>query len=82
MLRYQSSKFSYKNIFYNVRLHSVATAEDIVDYVNLTLGGLFRSSFCGGGKIAPFLNLVRIMLKTWNLVRKYTYICSFRKYTF
>ena len=45
MLRCQSPKFSYKNIFCNVRLHSVATTEDIVDYVNLTLGGLFRSSF-------------------------------------
>ena len=24
----------------------------------------------------------RIMLETWNLVRKFTHICSFRKYTF
>ena len=30
----------------------------------------------------PFLKLVRIMLETSNLARKYTPICSFRKYTF
>ena len=36
----------------------------------------------GGGKITPFLNLVRIMLETSNLARKYTDICSLRKYTF
>ena len=35
-----------------------------------------------GGKITPCLKLVRIMLETSNLVRKYTRICSFRKYTF
>ena len=33
-------------------------------------------------EIAPCLKLVRINLETWNLVRKYTHICSFRKYTF
>ena len=42
----------------------------------------------GGGKITlspllpPCLKLVRIMLETSNLARKYTPICSFRKYTF
>ena len=38
----------------------------------------------GRGKItpSPCLKLVRITLKTWNLVRKCTHICSFRKYTF
>ena len=42
----------------------------------------------GGGKITPpppihpRLKLVRIILETWNLVRKFTPICSFRKYTF
>ena len=36
-----------------------------------------------GGKITthPFLKLVRITLETWNLVLKYTSICSVRKYT-
>ena len=43
-----------------------------------------RGSFWGGeeGKITPCLKLVRIMLETWNLLRKYTHIFSFRKYTF
>ena len=36
----------------------------------------------GGCKITPCLKLVRIMLETWNLGRKCTHICSFRKYTF
>ena len=40
-----------------------------------------------GGKITPppfppSLKLVRIMLETSGLARKYTPICSFRKYTF
>ena len=33
-------------------------------------------------KINPCLKLVRIMLETCSLVRKYTHICSFRQYTF
>ena len=36
----------------------------------------------GGVKLPPCLKLVRIMLETSNLARKYTPICSFRKYTF
>ena len=36
----------------------------------------------GGGKITPCLKLVRIMLETSDLTRKYTPIFSFRKYTF
>ena len=27
-------------------------------------------------------NLVKIMQEIWSLVRKYTYVCSFREYTF
>ena len=52
---------------------------------NSNLGGLFRVCFevGGGGKIIPpSLKLVRIMLETSNLGRKYKLICSFRKYTF
>ena len=30
----------------------------------------------------PRLKPVRITLETWNVVRKYAHICSFRKYTF
>ena len=53
--------------------------------------GFLRVHFAGGGggegagvrgKITPCLKLFRIMLETWNLVRKYTHIISFRKYTF
>ena len=36
----------------------------------------------GGRKITPRLKLVRILLETGNLVRKFTHICSFRKHTF
>ena len=36
----------------------------------------------GGGKNTPCLKPVRIMLETSNLARKYTPICSFKKYTF
>ena len=53
--------------------------------VNPNLGGLLRGSFLGGGKggkITPCLKLVRIMLESSNLARKYTPIFSFRKYTF
>ena len=49
----------------------------------------FRSLFWGkgrggGAKITPtppYLKLIRIMLKTWNLVRKYTHK-PLRKYIF
>ena len=51
--------------------------------INSNMGGLFRGSFWGvGQKISRCLKLVIIMLETWNLVRKYTHISSFRKYTF
>ena len=52
------------------------------------LGGLFRGSFLGwGGELPPpppppCLKHVTIMLETSNLARKYTPVCSFRKYTF
>ena len=32
-------------------------------------------------KTTPCLKLVRIMLETWKLVRKYTHVCSFRNYS-
>ena len=41
-----------------------------------SLGLCFR-----GGGYFPCLKIVRIMLETWNLIRKYKHICSFRKYT-
>ena len=57
-------------------------------HINPNLGVLFRGSFWGGGggggvKLPPTcLKLVRIMLETWNLVRKNNHICNFRKYIF
>ena len=57
--------------------------------LNPNLGGFFKGSFWGGGggeggvKLpTPCLKLVRIMLETSNLARKYTLICSLRKDTF
>ena len=49
-------------------------------YSSPNLGGLFRGSFYGGGKIT--LENCGIMLETSNLTRKYTYIFSFRIYNF
>ena len=52
---------------------------------NPNLGGPLRVRFEVGGKITPppsFLKLVRIMLETSSLARKFAHICSFRKYTF
>ena len=47
-------------------------------YFNPNLGRLFKGPFWsggegGGGKITPCLKLIRVMLESWNLVRKYTY---------
>ena len=55
--------------------------------LNPNLGWLTPSgTFWGGGggsKITPpYMKLVRIMLETWNFVRKYPCISSFRKCTF
>ena len=36
----------------------------------------------GEAKITPCLKLVRIMLETSKLARKYAPTCNFRKYTF
>ena len=47
------------------------------------LGVRFELVGGGGDKITPpCLKLIRIMLETSNLQRKYTPNCSFRKYTF
>ena len=55
-------------------------------YLTLTRVGFLWVHFemgCGTGKITALsLKLVTIMLNIWNLVRKYTHICSFRNYTF
>ena len=58
-----------------------------VDYMGLNphLGGFLWIRFevgVEGVKLPPCLKPVRIMLEALNLTRKYTRICSFRKYTF
>ena len=64
---------------------SVACEEVPGKMFNPNLVRVFGGSFWGGGgggKITPCLKPVRIMLETSYLPRKYTPICSFRKYTF
>ena len=51
-------------------------------YLTLIWVGFLGVRFEVGGKIPPRLKLVKIMLETSNLARKYTLMCSFRKYTF
>ena len=53
-----------------------------VDF-NPNLSGFFNGSFCGrgdGGKITPCLKPVRIMLETWNLIRKCIHIWRLKIY--
>ena len=58
----------------------------INDFLTLIRVGVLGLSFVvwirGWGVNLPRLKLTRIMLETWNLVRKDTHICRFRKYTF
>ena len=58
---------------------------DFNSYLTLTwvgfLGVRFQVGGEGEGKITPCLNLIRIMLETSSLARKYVPICSSRKYT-
>ena len=80
-------KYSYDNARYLLYQHIKHHRQDdsvkngIVNWVcsNPNLGGLFRGSFWGGF-ILSCLKLVRIMLETLNLARKYKLICSFRKH--
>ena len=76
----------FKNTFFT------DTSGRLLSVYNLTIinVGFLRVRFAVGGGQAkitllpflPCLKLVRIMLEIWNLVRKYTRILSFRKYTF
>ena len=50
--------------------------------VRLEAGGTITTSPPRPPLSKACLKLVRIMLETWNLVGKYTQICSFRKYLF
>ena len=46
------------------------------------MGSFLGGGWEGGGVKLPRLKLVRIILETSNLARKYEHIISFRKYTF
>ena len=64
--------------------HFIFSANDEKCFLfNHILNGFFRGSFWGGGGGGvPPVKFFTIKLETWNLVRTYTRICSFRKYTF
>ena len=73
---FETSQKKKKNV-------SARSEKYIITTFNPNLGGWFRGLFWGGwGKITPCLKLVRTMLETLNLARKYACIFSFRKYTF
>ena len=78
---------TYKNICKSKNLMNISLEPITLIRVGF-LGVRFAVGGGGGGrggwrsKITRCLILVRIMLETSNLARKYTSICSFRKYTF
>ena len=75
---------TFKNTSFSYRTPPVtASACPRVYTFNPRLSGWVRLEVGGRQNYpAPCLNLVRNMLETWNLVRKYKNICNFRKYTF
>ena len=83
--KYNIVKMKYKG--FN-KLRTVIAETETLFYNELLLSNPNLVGFLGvrfevgGVKLSPCLKLVRIMLETSNLVRKYTPICSFRKYTF
>ena len=69
----------------NATLSNQILRKTCIRLINSNLAGFFRGAFWGGSRIKssppdPCLELVRIMLQTSNLARKYTHICSFRKF--
>ena len=72
-----------RSISLQIRIKLKKSLKNMLNYCKLELmlnpylGGFFRGSLSGwvrGIKLPPCLNLVRIMLKTWNLVRKYNVV--------
>ena len=63
---------------------SLSSGQSLLTLIWVGFSGV-HSEVWGMGVLPPLphpcLKLVRIMLETWNLVRKYIHICSFRKYT-
>ena len=87
------SPFPEKNVVFIFSSDKAAPLKELPDPLRyiLTLiwvgflGVRFDGAWGRGGKITPppsGLKLVKIMLEASNLARKYTLICSFRKYTF
>ena len=76
------------NSYDSLPIEKMLILHNVIALINPNLGRLFRGSFWGGGTPPPpCLKLVRDMLETWNLSRKYKlqshkFICSFRKYKF
>ena len=75
---------TYKNICKSKNLMNISLEPLSLIWVGF-LGFRFTVGEEGGfegAKLLPCLKLVRITLETSHLTRKYTSICSFRKYTF
>ena len=72
--------------FNNKESYSLNESAQTIDLTLIWVGFLgvrFEVGRGGGVKLpSPCLKPVRIMLENSNLARKYTAICSFRKYTF
>ena len=69
-------KIEFDKIFHERNVHGLLFSLTL-NWVSF-LGVSFEVKEGGGGKINPCLKLVRIMLQTWNLIHKYTHICSFK----
>ena len=73
----------YSFIHTYINYGNIAWRSTNITNLDPNLVGFFRGLFWGGWEDYPlFVKVVRIILETWNLVRKYAQICSFRKFTF
>ena len=65
-------------LWVSLTIVSVGTAWKVSKY------GVFSDSYfpAFGLNTERYSEISKIILETWNLVRKYRHICSFRKYTF
>ena len=89
-----SSNSRWKTISFNFWVNQIQYllkkqwehVENQMHCLNLTwvgfLGVCFTGKIIPHPELTPCLELIRIMLKTWNLVCKYINICGFRKYAF
>ena len=65
-------------ITYLVLLQAAGLKKMPVKSIQLRIFGIFYKKLT----FTPCLRLVRTMLKTWYLVKKYKHLCHFRKYSF